>query len=58
MLPLPAFLRGASSEATLQEAVDALKTTGFFLETRILHLSDKQLPEARLRVVELLNSKL
>lgn len=58
MLPLPAFLRGASSEATLKEAIDALATTGFFLETRILHLSDKQLPEARLRVVELLAAKL
>ncbi len=58
MLPLPPFLRGASSEASLQEAIDALATTGHFLETRILHLSDKQLPEARLRVVELLTGKL
>lgn len=58
MLPLPPFLRGASSEATLQEAVDALKTTGFFIETRILHLSDKQLPEARLRIMELLSARL
>jgi DNA repair protein RecO (recombination protein O) len=57
MLPLPPFLRGASSEATLQEAVDALKTTGFFIETRILHLSDKQLPEARLRIMELLAAR-
>ncbi len=57
LLPLPAFLRGASVEATLSEAIDALSTTGHFIETRILHLSDKQLPEARLRVVELLSAK-
>jgi DNA repair protein RecO (recombination protein O) len=58
LLPLPAFLRGASSEATLEQAIDALTTTGHFLETRILHVSDKQLPEARRRVVELLRVKL
>ncbi len=58
LLPLPPFLRGASSEASLAEAIDALTTTGFFIETRILHLSDRQLPEARLRVVELLSARL
>ncbi len=58
MLALPPFLRGASSEATLKEAIDALATTGHFIETRILHISDKQLPEARLRVVELLTARL
>jgi len=58
LLPLPPFLRGASSEATLEQAIDALTTTGHFLETRILHVSDRQLPEARLRVVELLRAKL
>ncbi len=57
LLPLPAFLRGASGEATLAEAIDALTTTGHFIETRILHISDKQLPEARLRVVELLTAQ-
>jgi DNA repair protein RecO (recombination protein O) len=58
MLPLPAFLRGASSAATPAEAVDALTTTGHFIETRILHVSNRQLPEARLRVVELLRARL
>jgi len=57
MLPLPGFLRGKSAEATLEEALGALETTGFFIETRILHLSDKQLPEARLRVIELLTAR-
>ncbi len=55
MLPLPAFLREAS-DASFLEALDALETTGYFIETRILHLSDRQLPEARLRVVELLKA--
>lgn len=58
LLPLPAFLRGAANEASLTEACDALKTTGYFIETRILHLSDRQLPEARLRVADLLNAKI
>ncbi len=58
LLPLPPFLRGASTQASLFEAVDALKTTGFFIETRILHLADKPLPEARLRVLELLTARL
>lgn len=54
LLPLPAFLRGAATTATLADALDALATTGHFIETRILHVSNKQLPEARRRVVELL----
>ena len=54
MLPLPAFLRGDSGEVSLEEALDGLKTTGYFIETRILHLADKPLPEARLRVADLL----
>jgi len=58
LLPLPPFLRGASNEASLGEAIDGLATTGYFIETRILHLADKQLPEARLRVIDLLREKL
>lgn len=54
LLPLPAFLRGASNGASREEAIAALTTTGYFIETRILHLSDKTLPEARLRLVNLL----
>lgn len=57
LLPLPAFLRGEEGEVTLANMIDALKTTGHFLETRILHLSDKELPEARRRAVELLKGK-
>lgn len=54
MLPLPAFLRDASAEATLADAIDGLKTTGHFIETRILHLANQELPEARRRVIALL----
>jgi DNA repair protein RecO (recombination protein O) len=54
LLPLPAFLRGASNGANREEAIAALTTTGYFIETRILHLSDKTLPDARRRLVDLL----
>lgn len=54
LLPLPAFLRGASNGASREEAISALTTTGYFIETRILHVSDKTLPEARIRLVNLL----
>lgn len=54
MLPLPAFLRVAGAEATLKDAIDGLRTTGHFIETRILHLSNQELPEARRRLSSLL----
>jgi len=57
MLPLPAFLRDASAEASLEDALDGLRTTGHFIETRILHLGNKELPEARKRVVDLLREQ-
>ncbi len=56
MLPLPAFLRGDTQEASADDALDGLRTTGHFIETRILHLTNKQLPEARLRVMEILRA--
>lgn len=58
LLPLPAFLRDGASETSLADALDGLKTTGHFIETRILHLAGKQLPEARLRVAALLTVSL
>lgn len=57
MLPLPTFLNGGDGEITPQDMLDALKTTGYFIETRILHLTNRQLPEARLRILELLSEK-
>lgn len=56
MLPLPAFLRDSSADATRADALDGLTTTGYFIETRILHLANKELPEARRRVAELLRA--
>lgn len=56
MLPLPDFLRDASAAASLKDALDGLKTTGHFLESRILHAANQQLPEARLRVIDLLQA--
>ena len=56
MLPLPAFFSDAQKTPSLDDALDGLETTGYFIETRILHLSNKTLPEARLRIVELLQA--
>ena len=54
LLPLPAFLCGASSTASAKESAEALRTTGHFLETRILHSIGKELPEPRRKVETLL----
>ena len=58
LLPLPAFLRDASAEATRADALAGLTTTGHFLDTRVLHAHNRELPEARRRVVELLREHL
>lgn len=57
LLPLPAFLNDSTKDATLSDSLNALETTGYFIETRILHLADKTLPEARRRVIDLLKAK-
>ncbi|MEM8771276.1 MAG: DNA repair protein RecO [Pseudomonadota bacterium] len=54
MLPLPGFLKNAGASAQGADALDGLATTGYFLETRILHITDKPLPEARRRVLQML----
>ncbi len=54
MLPLPAFLRDSAAEASLADALDGLKTTAHFIETRVLHAANQDLPESRRRVAELL----
>ncbi len=58
MLPLPSFLCDSSAEASLSDALDALRTTGHFIETRILHSTNADMPEARRRVIELLQGRL
>ena len=56
MLTLPGFLKATDAVANRKDAIAGLTLTGFFIETRILHLSDQQLPEARRRVVELIGN--
>lgn len=58
LLPLPAFLRGEASGASLAEAIAGLTTTGYFIETRILHLAHLPMPEARAKLMEFLKARL
>lgn len=52
LLPLPAFLRDQTTQARWVEVMDALKTTGYFLERRLAPaLGDRPLPEARARMI-------
>ncbi|MEO1251298.1 MAG: DNA repair protein RecO [Pseudomonadota bacterium] len=57
LLPLPAFLIDAAAPTDLAGVIDGLTTTGYFLETRVLHPADRQLPEARGRLIELLKKR-
>ena len=56
MLPLPAFLRDPAADATISDAVAGLGTTGHFIETRILHIANQELPDARRRLLDLLQA--
>ncbi|MBY0422934.1 MAG: DNA repair protein RecO, partial [Parvularculaceae bacterium] len=56
LLPCPAFLRDAAAEAGPADVVAALTTTGYFLETRVLHPLGVELPEARARLISLLTA--
>ncbi len=58
LLPLPLFLKGETGEVSYSDALAALATTGHFVETRVLHLSNQTLPQARIRMIELLERKL
>jgi len=52
LLPLPPFLRDATTQARGAEVMDALKTTGYFLERWLAPaLGDKPLPVARARLI-------
>ena len=58
LLPLPPCLRG-EGPAPDAEVVQALRTTGFFLENRVApSLGHTPLPEARARFVEQLTRRL
>lgn len=52
LLALPAFLTDPSAEATREDVANALKLTGYFIDTRLLHLADRELPPARRRLAE------
>lgn len=56
MLRLPAFLRagGSLADAHRADAIDGLRLTGHFLETRVLNATNRTLPDARTRLVDLL----
>ena len=56
LLHLPAFLRGESSNTNNDDLISALETTGYFIETRILHPSDKELPEPRRKILDMLKN--
>ena len=54
LLPLPPVLRGEGS-ATPEDLRRAFGTTGYFIEHRLLKaLSDKPVPSARQRLIDLL----
>lgn len=53
---LPAFFQDGAAGATMAEAIGALELSGYFIETRILHAANKELPEARRRLRDLLMS--
>ena len=56
MLALPGFLSQKNVDATHEDALCGLRLTAYFLETRVLWPSDRTLPQARQRVLELLQS--
>ncbi|MDE2791953.1 MAG: DNA repair protein RecO [Paracoccaceae bacterium] len=52
LLPLPPLLLGCSDETTSAGVLDALTTTGHFIETRLLAvLGDRPVPHARRRLI-------
>lgn len=57
LLPLPAFLRDAAADAADDDVLDALTTTGAFIEQRILHPAGRVLPEARAQLIRLLRER-
>jgi DNA repair protein RecO (recombination protein O) len=57
MLPLPKFLLGSqNSVENVDDVLDGLRLTGFFLERRLYRPHDRKLPDARQRLAELLHT--
>ncbi len=58
LLPLPRFLRLDSPEADLAEVLEALRTTGHFLQAELLPATGRQdLPATRTRLVQSLQQR-
>ncbi len=57
LLPLPPFLRGQNQVGD-GDLMDGLALSEFFLKTRIFHNQNKDLPETRARMVEILGTAL
>ncbi len=56
MLPLPLFLRAQTVTKEAAEVLDALKTTGYFLQKRLAPaLGNRPLPDARQRFLDVLH---
>jgi len=56
MLPLPLFLRAQTATKQAAEVLDALKTTGYFLQKRLAPaLGNRPLPDARQRFLDVLH---
>jgi DNA repair protein RecO (recombination protein O) len=59
LLPLPDFLRTPGADATLHEVIQALKTTGYFLEHWLAPaLGNRPLPAARARFAAALRKQI
>jgi DNA repair protein RecO (recombination protein O) len=55
MLPLPRFLRAETATKEASDVLDALRTTGYFLENRLAPaLGNRPLPDARHRFLQVL----
>ena len=54
LLPVPSFLLGSQAEAATQDLIDGLALSAHFLRKWVLWPADRDLPEARLRLVTLL----
>lgn len=57
LLKLPPFLLGSQARVTEGDIAAGLALTGHFIERRILWPADKQLPEARARLIEILEQE-
>lgn len=55
LLELPGFLVRGADQVTPKEALAGLRLTGHFLERRVFAPQDREMPEARLRLVDRLS---